>query len=281
MNTNISQQPQELDIMQLYLQLKDKYRNVFIYQFGDQVYFYKSLGRKDYKIISENRDLNDFQKENVICDHCVLYPQNIDWNEVEAGIPEKLTEMILKNSFLDSLEARQKLLAFYRTEMYDLDNQISCLINEAFPQFDLEDIEEWGVEKTTKYLSRAEWKLHNLRGLAFVEPEGNFSSHEAIQHQQQEQRPVQKQQSSSQQKTSKDDRTTTSSTSIRGNDKRTSKLTPEKIKEMQEFQKRFPEINVFGDEVLNNGFKGMDGIPIDVGSPALRTPSGRTYEDEE
>ena len=30
---------------------------------------------------------------------------------------------------------------------------------------DIEIVEQWDVEKTMKYLSRAEWTLHNLRGI--------------------------------------------------------------------------------------------------------------------
>ena len=55
--------------------------------------------------------------------------------------------------------------------MYDLDNQITCMINEAFPNIDIEEIENWDVEKTMKYFTRAEWKLHNLRGISFIDPE--------------------------------------------------------------------------------------------------------------
>lgn len=48
--------------------------------------------------------------------------------------------------------------------MYDLDNQITAIIAEAF-NLDIEIVEQWDVEKTMKYLSRAEWTLHNLRGI--------------------------------------------------------------------------------------------------------------------
>ena len=263
MDTSISYQGQQedVDLTELFVQLKEKYRNVFIHQFGDKVFFYRSIGRKEYRTIVDDQVLNDFQKENVMCELCTLYPKNVNFNDIEAGIPSKLSELIIKNSFLDSIEARQKLLGYYRAQMYDLDNQISCLINEAFPQFDIEDIEEWDVDKTTKYLSRAEWKLHNLRGLQFAETEGAFSGQASAQ--------TQKTETTSKQQTGNN--ATASSTSIRGQDKRTSKLTPEKLKEMEEFAKKFPEMNVFDDSVLKEGMDGMRGegtLP-----PALKTPN--------
>lgn len=264
MDTTISHgQQEDIDLTEVFIRLKEKYRNVFLHQFGSTVIFYRSIGRKEYRTIIDDQLMNDFQKENVICELCTLYPKEINFNDVDAGIPSKLTELIIKNSFLDSIEARQKLLGYYRAQMYDLDNQISCLINEAFPQFDIEEIEEWDVDKTTKYLSRAEWKLHNLRGLQFAETEGNFSGQTGAQSQATTPREP---------AANKDaDRAAASSTSIRGQDKRTSKLTPEKLREMEEFAKKFPEMNVFEDSILNEGIDGMRGegtLP-----PALKTPN--------
>lgn len=264
MDTTIShRQPEDIDLTEVFIQLKEKYRNVFLHQFGPIVIFYRSIGRKEYRTIIDDQMMNDFQKENVICELCTLYPKEINFNDVDAGIPSKLTELIIKNSFFDSIESRQKLLGYYRAQMYDLDNQISCLINEAFPQFDIEEIEEWDVDKTTKYLSRAEWKLHNLRGLQFAETEGNFHG----------QANAQNQTATSREATARQnvDNAATSSTSIRGQDKRTSKLTPEKLREMEEFAKKFPEMNVFDDSILNEGIEGMRGegtLP-----PALKTPN--------
>ena len=258
MNTTISRYSvTEEDLTRIFLTLKDKHRNVFMERIGDQVFFYRSIGRKEYRMIIEDSDLNDLQKENVMCDVCVLWPENYDWNDCDAGIPGKLVEAIRKNSFLDTVESRQNLLSYYRSEMYDLDNQITCMIHEAFPQFDIEEIEAWDVEQTTKYLSRAEWILHQLRGLQYVEPQGQFSqasmSNQPVQQQQQQvvsqsveqpaQRPI----------------------------KNKKKLTPERIREMEEFARKFPQFAQ--DDVMNSGIDGMEQEDVSNIPPALRTPS--------
>ena len=268
MDTTISTAPPEVDLTDIFFDLKEKHRNVFIQQFGSLIIIYRSIGRKEYRTIVDDKIMNDFQKENVICEICTLYPQKLNFNELDAGIPTKLADMIIRNSFLDSIEARRDLLGYYRAQMYDLDNQISCLINEAFPQYDIEDIEEWDVDKTTKYLSRAEWKLHNLRGLQFVEPEGTFGGQAETQQIAREE-PRQRQES--QRVQANNDRGATSDVSIRGQNKGTSKLTPEKLKEMEEFAKKFPELNVFEDSALKEGIDGLRGEG--TLSPALKTPS--------
>jgi hypothetical protein len=275
-----------VDLTEIFLKLKDQYRNVFMEKVGDQVFFYRSIGRKEYRIILEDPDMNDFQRENVICDVCVLWPQNYDWNNCDAGIPEHLVNVIRKNSFLDSVESRANLLSYYRAEMYDLDNQITCMINEAFPNLDIEEIEEWDVEKTTKYLSRAEWKLHNMRGLQFTETQGDYYGQNPQQRQAQ---PQQQQQATApsqyQQEARAPQRDSANNTTIRGGDKRTSKLTPDKMREMEEFRKKFPEFGsewggqyavdvAVDDDYRNYGVGSVDQESIDKVSPALRTPGG-------
>ena len=252
-----------IDISAIYFKLKEKYRNVYMTQIGDQIFFYRSVGRKEYRTIVDDNDLNDFQKENVICDVCTLYPVNYDWSNCDAGIPSLLCEAIRKDSYIDSIETRQNLLSYYRSEMYDLDNQITCIINEAFPQYDIEEIEEWDVEKTTKYLSRAEWKLHHFRGLQLVAPEGEF-----VDGQQQE---VKETQAAPSTKAQNDANEPAPNVSVWRTNKRKTKLTPDKIREMEEFARKFPELNVMEDSGLE-GLEGFEQEPSTV-APALRTPN--------
>ena len=251
-----------IDISGIYFKLKEKYRNVYMTQIGDQIFFYRSIGRKEFRTIIEDEELNDFQKENVICDICTLYPVNYNWGTCDAGIPTMLCEAIRNNSYLDSIETRQKLLGYYRSEMYDLDEQITCIINEAFPQYDIEEIEEWDVEKTTKYLSRAEWKLHHFRGIEFTEPEGEFING------QQEIKETPTAQTS---ETKNNANESTSDVSVWRSNKGKAKLTPDKIREMQEFARKFPELNVMEDSGLE-GVEGFKQEPSTI-APALRTPN--------
>lgn len=151
--------------------------------------------------------------------------------------------------------------------MFDLDNQITCVINEAFPQFDIEEIEQWDIEKTTKYMSRAEWKLHNLRGIPFVDQSENMESfYEAVNPEPEPQRTAQPVQPTPKEAAPTRDKT------LRGGDKN-EKMTPEKLAEMKAFQEKFPELNVFGDTILTEGESGMIDS-VDVVAPALR-PGGR------
>ena len=236
--------PEKVDYTSLYIDFCDKYRNVFIVEINKQVYIYRSLGRNEYKEILEDRRFDDITKEEIICTQCLLYPNpdEYDWDDKEAGIPTELMKAILTDSYLDDIGRRRSLHDFYRAEMYDLDNQITCIINEAFPNIDIEEIESWDVEKTTKYLSRAEWKLHNMRGLPFKQAEGEYGGESK--------------------KTEKNNAQKT----LRGGE-RTNKLTPDKIREREEFLRKHPEFALGTVDDIQNMDKQET---VDSIAPALR-----------
>lgn len=153
----------ELDFDSLLKDLIAKHGVIFLASIDGLNFIYKPLNRKDYKTIVENDNLSIFEKEDEVCAATILWPEDIDWDEIEAGIPTKLYEEILTNSFLDSPESVAHLIDIYREELELLDTQMGCIISEAFPNYDIEEIESWDMIKFCKIFSRAEWKLKNLR----------------------------------------------------------------------------------------------------------------------
>ena len=256
---------EQTDYNRLFLELCEKYRNVFITEIDDEIFIYKALGRKAYREILSDTRLDNFKKEEALCIECILHPVDYDWGNCPAGVPTQLVSEILKNSYLDNMESRNIVKSYYRAEMFDLDNQITCIIQEAFPNFDIEEIEEWDIERTMKYLSRAEWKLTNLHGLKFKEPEGEFFD-PTKNDTSQEKTATKKKRSKTAPKKDPDK-------TIRGGSKK-DKLTPEKInadkeRERAEFFRKFPEFAGRHDDGLD-GIKGLEQSDVDPLPPALR-----------
>lgn len=255
---HVAEKPEPVDYTKLFVDFCQEYRNVFIQKICDEVYIYRALGRGEYREILDDKRFSNLKKEEIICNQCLLYPdpEKYDWSNKEAGKPTELMKAILTDSYLDTVERRQSLHDYYRSEMYNLDNQISCIIAEAFPKIDIEEIESWDVEKTTKYLSRAEWIIHNLRGVPIVEAQGAYDE-QSTQAVEDLPRPEAKKEVPK-----KDD----SGKTIRGGE-RASKLTPEKIKEREEFLRKFPQ---FAAGTVDD----IDGMAnqetVDAISPALR-----------
>lgn len=167
-NNSNKDRDESVDVSQLISDLQDKYRDIFIVSIQGEIFIYKPLGRRDWCDICNRNDLNALQKEDLICATCVVYPENYDFSQCAAGLPTELASKIKQDSYL-SKEAVINMIEYYRDDMATINNNITCIINEAFPNFDIEEIENWGWDRTIKYFTRAEWKLTNLRGLNSVE----------------------------------------------------------------------------------------------------------------
>lgn len=236
-----------IDVIQKLKELEEQYRSIYWTHIEGDLYIYKPIGRKDYReIVGSELSIED--KKDELIKKCILFPEDFDIDDMVAGMIDILFEKILDISYLDSEESRVGVIEYYRQEMYSLDNQITCIINEAFPQFDIEDIENWDVEKTAKYLSRAEWKLQNFRGFQFNEEYFEYG-----------QAPSQQQEETSTQETE-------STETKEENGKSKEKLTPEKLRQLKA---QFPEIDWENDAVMRGGIDAM-ADSVDTMAPALR-----------
>lgn len=248
MKISNDQEHDDIDILKIIEELKETNRTVYWVHIYGSIYIYKPLGRRDHREICEDEDLDTLSKEDEVCKRCLLYP-NVDFDDIEAGIVSKLVRTILDNSYITDTETRMQVMDYFRSEMHDLQNQITCIINEAFPQFDIEEIENWDIERTAKYLSRAEWKLQNFRGAQF-----NYEALEELQAK--ENGPAEEEKSDDVKVTQSNDEDKAAK----------EKLDKEKLAELK---RKFPEINWDSDVIANEGIDGMKDA-VDVMSPALR-----------
>lgn len=235
-----------IDVIQKLRELEEQYRSIYWTHIEGDLYIYKPIGRKDYReIVGSEMSIED--KKDELIKKCILFPEDFDIDDMVAGMIDVLFEKIIDISYLDSEESRAGVIEYYRQEMYNLDNQITCIINEAFPQFDIEDIENWDVEKTAKYLSRAEWKLQNFRGFQFNEEYFDYGQASS----QVEQEEVQEQQVDTNEDANKPTK---------------EKLTPEKLRQLKA---QFPEIDWENDAIMRGGVDAM-ADSVDTMAPALR-----------
>ena len=256
----LSQVNKQVDLSDLIDDLKKKYKNLYLFQFGDQVFVYRSIGRKEYRDLVLNENLTDQEKEEIECSTCVLWPQDFDFaNCEEAGLPTQLAQAIEENSYI-SEENRTKVLNYHRSEMFDLDNQINCIICAAFPNLSLEEVEEWDVATASKYLSRSEWILTNLRGIPFREKaqQSGYVSRKTF--------------GTEEIKTEEDNNDTIKSTASNSDVDHTGKpkMTPQKLAELKA---KYPTID-WDNDMGNLGIEGIQAQnDVDVTPVALRPMS--------
>lgn len=148
-----------------FLKLKEQYWNLYYVEIEGEEFLFRELSRSEYKngIRLYGEDVTSL--EEYICGICVFEPVDYDFEECIAGIPSSLSDFILHESgFTEDTGKLNEYMNKYRNEMKTLDNQIACVIKEAFPDLNIEDIENLSMEKTVWYYSRAEYILNTLRG---------------------------------------------------------------------------------------------------------------------
>lgn len=262
-----------VDINEIYSNLLENYPNVFVQKIEDIVFMYRPIGRKEYRQVLESNEVNDLEKEEIICEICTLWPEDFDFEDCDAGIPTVLYNKIIENSYLDSEKSVRELANYYRREMYEKDHQITCIINEAFPNIDIEEIEEWDMDKTIKYFSRAEWKLVNFRGGQIVEDIFASSEDEAYEEEaKQDSQPKQEENVHTPPTTTPPGKVETleerqKRLEAEGFFNKKQKLTPEKLAELKA---KYPEMQFSDDVLSNNNDVGIGGTANTI-SPALRT----------
>ena len=248
---------QSNDIITLIEELKQQYRTIYWTHINGDIYIYKPLGRKDYKDLCEDETTKQGDKEDKVVQLCVLYPYNLDIDNMLPGTFNELYKTIMENSCLASLDDRVNILNFYRNEMLDSFNQIPCIINEAFPQYDIEEIENWDVERTAKYLSRAEWKLEAFRNIVT-----DYSQAQQYQQQYKQEEEQEEVNNSPIGKTEK------------LNNKEKLKSWTQNPEKLRELKAKFPEIDWEHDSVMMEGAQGLQDSFNDL--PVALRPFGQS-----
>jgi len=147
-------------------------------------FVWRLLSRAEYKQLMQ-AEVSPEEKEEAVCQICVFYPQGYDFANCPAGIPSTLAREILQKSGF-SFDGNpnplgKELLEQFRREMAYFENQVDCIIVEAFPHLTIEEVANWTVPKTMYYLSRAEWVLNQLRGIPLIDVStGNQVQHPAL-----------------------------------------------------------------------------------------------------
>lgn len=235
--------------------LVKEYGNIFFSELDGQTYIYKALGRKAYKMLLKNPEVNIIDLEEKVCEETVLYPLDFNPEDCDAGIPTQLFKDILANSFLTDTADMISLINVCRDEVDELDIQMSCIISEAFPVYEIEEIEEWDMIKFCRMYARAEWKLKNIRNLELTKDvvdilNGNITDEvpttkEPVRQQQQENKPVP-------QNNPKGGKVKVGSR----------EMTQEEYKQYLEIQKQFPDID-WGADAMYTGYESqaVDTVP--------------------
>lgn len=111
---------------------------------------------------------DDFDRAEYICRICTLDPVDVPYHHdyFPAGVPESLCAQILQESGFTADQTKfNQLTAQHDDEMAMFQHQVAPIICSAFPQYFLEDVEAWTMDRSMWYFSRALWVLKEIRGV--------------------------------------------------------------------------------------------------------------------
>lgn len=151
--------------------LKDKYWNIYEADIEDSRYIFRELTRAEWNK-AMRYFLDPYDREEYVIRMAVIEPdlKDADFDSMKAGDISSLASTILRESGFGSEPTNkiQSLMEKYDSEMDNFQHQVSCIITEAFPILDIEEVEDWPMEKTIWYYSRAKYKIEALRGVELV-----------------------------------------------------------------------------------------------------------------
>lgn len=134
--------------------------NKIIYiQYGKHEYVFKTISPKEY---SQAKMLTTTKEElsDAICQIALIYPSEYDFSQSPvAGLSDSMSQHIIEESLLfnevgviDKFEECKGKLNTFLT-------QCSLFIKAAFPEYKLEEIENWNYERLMDMTAKAEFVL--------------------------------------------------------------------------------------------------------------------------
>ncbi len=266
---------QTVDLDYLIEDAFQKYSAVFFSEIDGQLFSYRPLGRKEYKDIVTNVNLDDWSKQDVIVQTALIYPQDFDLDNCPAGIPDQLCTEIIEKSCLDP-ESMLYLLHMQRQESEQLGSEMTCIIAEAFPSYSIDEIESWNNFKFMKVYAQAEWVLKNIRGVEFqldiidyLAEAAGVTNEELVNMGIKEAKPepqpmIPRQQVQQPSQIRQQPQPAPAASAPNGN----GKMTPEQMRAYQDFVRQHPE---FAEAMqYDSAFTGFETQTADTVNPALR-----------
>ena len=161
------------NIEQIYNKLLEKHGVIYTHESDDELYMYKLLTKLEYEALTSQIE-DELDLQDAIVQTCVLYPSDLDIDNMLPGEVFELAKIIVEQSCV-SLEDRLTMLEVFTEEMGRLDNVLCCLIMRAFPSYKFDELENMNYPDLYRLYSRAEWYLVNV-----LQEPLTFSAEQAI-----------------------------------------------------------------------------------------------------
>lgn len=81
---------------------KNLYGQVYMTELDDDdTFIWRVLSRREFKEVMKLEEVDALYREEKVCEHCIIWPENYSFNEInggKAGVPTVLSEQIMEKS---------------------------------------------------------------------------------------------------------------------------------------------------------------------------------------
>lgn len=146
-----------MDKSQLVIEAKSKYGKVFSVDTNSEEFIFRPLTKKEVSTFSEKAKYqNTAELEEEVILTCVIWPEEINFDEHSAGFVSSLCAEIRECSGYEDTEIFESILETARDNANKVTNLMKAFIIAAMPKFNPSDIEELSLYKTIEYFALAE-----------------------------------------------------------------------------------------------------------------------------
>ena len=261
----------------IYEKLVEQYNVVQTCTIDDEIYMYKLLNKLEYETLTSQID-DELDLQDAIVENCVLYPENLDIDDMLPGVVYELSKIVIEQSCVMP-EDRLLMLELFTSEMTQLDNVIICLIMRAFPAYKLNELESMTYPELYKLYSRAEWFLINvlqeplefsaidsIKTALYGNQENNHSDYYNNGHDEEldeDGNPIPKDQEPATQEQGRfiGRNLNEVMSEINNSGSKRAPMTEEQKRELEKFKQQFPDINMSQDAMYTGLLSEKAGVP--------------------
>lgn len=123
-------------------ELKEKYGDVFHVEISKKDYIFRSLTFSEYDGLVERYGGESVaEAEDALVQMAVVWPEEINFDKMRAGVVTSLAEEILEASGFTDYEVAKTILNLQREKAVQFRNQMKTVVVAAMPAYKLEDLD--------------------------------------------------------------------------------------------------------------------------------------------
>jgi hypothetical protein len=149
---------------------KQRYGNIFSVSLGGKDFVFRELTLREFSAFSAHLVGSDSAtSEDYLVRTCLLYPVNLDFDTLPAGVVSSIAQQVIEKSGFGSVQYAKELLEHHRTKKDDVQNLMKAYVIASMPAYKEEDLDNLTFNELAKKVALAEQILEINQAMFGVE----------------------------------------------------------------------------------------------------------------